>query len=84
MDHGTLSSASVVIACVCVCVHMRACMLSRFHCVGLFATLWTVARISHVPCVGREILYHCIIWEALLWLLPITSPAVAPLAWGPV
>ena len=30
-----------------ICVYMRACMLSHFNCVQLFATLWSIAH--HVP-----------------------------------
>ena len=43
MDHGTLSSASVVI----VCVHAHACMLSRFRCVSLQPYgLWPASLMS--------------------------------------
>ena len=35
---------SMISVCVCVCVYMRACMLSHFSCVRLFVTSGTVAR----------------------------------------
>ena len=63
-----------VCVCVCVCVCTRACVLSRFSCVPLFATPWTIALQAPLS-VGLSRQEH---WSGLLFPSPegLPDPAI--------